>query len=95
MLDPSKVRAVLSYLQGEFPEQTVHDSYDTERCAHSFRIDNDSVLYLVTVSREFLDDHGAAEIPSLLRQYALADMLKKAGRSRVLVTNTGRQIVDE
>jgi hypothetical protein len=55
MLDPSKVRAVLSYLQGEFPEQTVHDSYDTERCAHSFRIDNDSVLYLVVKSHHVVN----------------------------------------
>lgn len=95
MLDPSKVRAVRSYLQGEFLKKTIHDSYDTERCAHSFRIDDDSVLYLVTVAREFLDDHSAAEIASLLNQYGLADVLKKAGRSRVLVTNTGLRIKDE
>lgn len=95
MLDPSKVRAVRSYLQGEFPKQTIHDSYDTKRSAHSFRLDDDTVSHLVTVSREFLDDHRTAEIPSLLSQYGLADMLKGAGRSRVLVTNTGLRIGDE
>ncbi len=92
IFDATKVSAVRQYLLGEFPDQDVDDTYNFECMAQDFRIGHGSVSRLVRVSGEFLMDHDAGTIRSILQRSQLADTMRSAGNSRVLVTTQGLNV---
>ena len=96
-----KLAAARHYLASQFPEHTVQSSKveDPEHAAwpgYVLRIDHSGrKTHLVYLSEEFLDDHKVSEIDRLLRERRVADKLRHAGTSPVLVTNHGIQIQTE
>ena len=87
--DASKIKAVRRYLKDEFPNENVDDAYNSDRFAQDFRIGHGASSCLVTISGEFLEDQRADEIGNVLRRWQLAQALRTAGRSRVIVTTKG------
>ena len=90
--DASKISAVGRYLESEFPNATVRDSYNFDREAQDFLVGHGSSAYLVTVSSEFLRVHRADGIENALRRWQLEHALRDAGKSRVIVTTNGLKI---
>ncbi len=92
-----KLAAARHYLISQFPEHTVQSSkVDAAWPGYVLRIDHSGrKAHLVYLSEEFLDDHKVSEIDRLLRERRVADKLRHAGTSPVLVTNHGIQIQTE
>ena len=88
MTDPSKIDAVRSYLQTNFPQ---HDITDKSRGVngHDFKLSRGGSAYKVTVKRSFLDDHAPEEVGSLLQQWQVERVLKKSETAGVIVGNGG------
>ena len=95
MLDPSKITVIRSYLESEFADLPVFDSCDLDHEAQSFRVGQGVPSYLATVTAEFISDHSAEEIVSLIGKWQLGQVLRRVGRSRVRVTNSGLRIEDQ
>lgn len=91
MFADDKLEAVKNNLKAEFPEYKLADKYDSERFAQTFRLtkENNQRILLITIAREFLDDHDAAGISSILQSTRISDHFKPEGVSRVIVTNLG------
>ncbi len=88
MFPEEKLNAVRSYLLSEFPNYSIDDRYDFDRIAQIFRVYNDKI-HLLTVSREFIDDHSASEISNILRQRNLGKYFQQKKGARIIVTNSG------
>lgn len=89
MFPEDKLNAVRNYLKSEFPGYTIDDHYDFDRFAQTFRLTLGDKIHLVTVSREFIDDHSVSEISILLQGYNLSQYFKDEKVVRVIVTNSG------
>lgn len=87
--DASKVTAVRQYLQGEFANQDVDDTYNSDCLAQDFRVGHGGASHLVRVSGEFFKDRGLEEIGGLLRRWKLAQTMRSVAKSRVIVTTKG------
>ena len=87
-LDQRKVFVIAEFLLESFVGCYVFHHEDQHGVAETYRIINATTakaLHLVSVSREFLDDHAADEIVPVLQSRDVLRTLRRAGRHRVLV----------
>lgn len=97
-IDPRKTALVGEFLKEAFPGDHVYDAEDFDRDSHFYRInhgDTGKLKHRVYVSREFLDDHDEAGIVRRLREWGVAEVVRRAGARKVLVTNAGCQSLPE
>ena len=89
MLEERKLEKIRKYLIQEFKECELDDRYDFDRIAQTFRLASGKVIYLVTVSREFIDDHSAKQISSILSSSNLSTYFQNKNVSRLILTTSG------
>jgi hypothetical protein len=90
MFSEEKINAVKEYLKSEFPDHSLHDRFDFDREAQTFRLlqDQDNELKLVTVAREFIEAHAAGEISVILNRLQLSKYFHNAkNKNRMIVTS--------
>ena len=89
--DPSKITAVRDYLQRKFPKWVIEDRHETDTIAEVFTIWNSAThhAYLVSVSREFLDDNSPQTIAQNLERWNVGEVLSTSERSLFQVTSSG------
>ena len=91
-IDPQKAAVVADFLKEAFPGHHVYDEEDFSTDCQYYRIDrggSGDVVHRVRVSREFLDDNSTERILRRLQEWQLRDVLQRAGKSAVVVTNGG------
>ena len=87
------IDAVTSYVEREFPGASIMDLRDFDRSAHTWSIQTNGAVLLLTVSFEFLRDTPTDQIEPFLRRWDTPSLLRTEGAtSRVLVTRDGVQI---
>ena len=93
-LDEAKIAVVRGYLQREFPLCTVYDFYDFQRNAQVFQLQDNhgKVTQLITMTAEFFDTHRDLEIRAWIEKHRVAQAMRQAGQSGVLVSQAGLQI---
>lgn len=86
-----RIAAVREYLYEQFPSASIRDSYDSGRLAQVFRVETGEPVgvYTAVVSTEFLTDHPASQSRNVLVNWDLADHLRAAKGSEVLVRSGG------
>ncbi len=89
MPEQIKIKAIVEYLQSEFPECKIEQSREVGRNAQIFRIRYKDNCYCAEVSEEFLKKRDASEIPALLDRFTLAEHLRFLGVTPVVVTSEG------
>lgn len=89
MVHAEKIAVVSSYLGRHFPGCLVSDGDDLNRHAHRFRIHDKVTAHLLTVAKEFFEDHSASQISAALELANVAEVLRNAGVAHVLLTNHG------
>ena len=89
MLEKNKLEEIRKYLTQEFKEYELDDRYDFDRMAQTFRLVSGKVIYLVTVSREFIDDHSANQLSSILSSSNLSTYFQSKDVSRLIITTSG------
>ena len=88
-MEEEKLNAVRNYLSAEFPDYTIDDLHDFDRIAQTFRLTTKDKIHLVTISREFLDDHSPFEITEILERSSFSKYFQLGDIARIIVTNTG------
>jgi len=76
-----------TYLEGEFPGQTVSEFSHPERGGQGFRI-HDGVPLVALVSDEFLEDTDTEKIMEILRRWNLAQAMRTMGKDTVVFVTT-------
>jgi hypothetical protein len=89
MFPEEKLSAVRNYLKSEFPDYAVDDQYDFDRVAWTFRLTLKDKIHLVTVAREFIDDHTPSEISNILQKHPLSQHFRQAKVARIVIRNSG------
>lgn len=92
MVDEDKIKAVIDYLQAEFPDCKIEDWPVAENQAHHFRIAQEKSTLRAEISEEFLSRHDKFSIPDKLRKFTLAEHLRELPSDVVLVTSTGLKL---
>lgn len=91
MIEQTKIIAAKEYLQSEFPDFRIDDSYDDERLSQKFSVANDSIVYIIKFERIFLDD--TSDIKKVLKDMQLNKFIKFHKAKQVLVTSKGLEIL--
>jgi hypothetical protein len=93
-IDEGKLGAVKEYLQREFPTCTIYDFYEFHRAGHVFQLQDNfgKVSQVATVAVEFFEGRRDLEIRPWLEKHRLAQTMRQAGQTGVLVGNAGLQI---
>jgi hypothetical protein len=89
MLNENKLGEIRKYLTQEFKGYELADTYDFDRMAQTFRLVCGKVINLVTVSEEFIEDHSAKQISSILSSSNLSTYFQSKNVSRLIVTTSG------
>ncbi len=89
MFPDDKLEVIRSCLKTQFPEHDLADQYNFDRLAQTFRISNEKEIYLVTVSKEFIDDHNTSEIEEIINESHLYQFFKSGDIARVILTTKG------
>ena len=86
-----RLAVIRDYLVREFPGAVIDSPGDLENPVATFRISErrGRVRYLVTASREFLQDHSESEITDLLPRWDVAAAMRQFGRRGVWLTASG------
>lgn len=93
MFPEDKLRAIREYLGGEFNSNNITDREDFDREAQTFRIDESNRIYLVTVTREFIDDNDAESISSILKRFPLKNRFDDPNVNRIVFAGPGEEII--
>jgi len=88
-IGPDKLQIVSDYLHAEFADCEIADRYDFDLDAHRFRMTKRGELFLLKISRAFLDDHTPAEIAAQLRNREVSRALRQYVNHRALLTSRG------
>jgi hypothetical protein len=88
-IDQDKIQEVMNYLDESFPDNSFGHGYDFDRIAETFIISLEKHNRLVTISREFFDDHPVDQIVPVLKTHNIAAILKSMKYHRIVVTNAG------
>ncbi len=89
MFPDDKLEVIRRCLKTQFSEHDLADQYDFDRVAQTFRISNEKEIYLVTVSKEFIDDHSTSEIEEMINNSHLYQFFKSGDIGRVIITSKG------
>ena len=94
--DPAKIRVVREYLQSEFPGCVLYDSYEHQRAAQTFRVENShgDLMHVAAVSDDFFEAEAEGDIRHVLEHNRLAHALRDAGSSSVLITSAGLRVTE-
>ncbi len=92
MIEQTKIIAVKEYLQSEFPDFWIDDTFDDERLSQKFRVANDSIVYIIKFERIFMDD--TSDIKNVLKDMQLGKFIKLHKAKQVLVTPEGLEILE-
>ena len=93
MTDDAKIDAVRDYLVREFPTLTPVVFPEQERGPGTyFRLDENGVRHHAIVTLEFLRFCAAEDILAILERFGLAEALREAGQSYVIVMPNGLRI---
>jgi len=86
-----RLAAIHEYLLREFPGSVIDSPGDLDSPATTFRISErrGRVRYLLTASREFLDEYPEAKITALLQTWDVAGVMRQFGRRGVWLTASG------
>lgn len=95
MLNENKVRAVVEYLQAEFPESKIENRYDPGSKTHSFRVLSVKGTYQAQIGVDFFNQFDASQIPARLRGFTLAEHLRELPSDVVLVTEAGLKLLGD
>ncbi len=91
MLPEEKLSVIRDYLRTEFAGFDLADQYDFDRIAQTFRLVKDQKIHLVTVRRNFIDDHTPSELSTILDRSHLKHYFSDEKISRIVVTQKGVQ----
>ncbi len=87
--NPDKVQEIFDYLMIEFPDSSLGHNYDGRRRVETFQLQYQKKQFLISFSREFLNDNSLKDIPLKLKQYQLAESIRQSKAPLILVTNSG------
>lgn len=82
-----KCESIANYLSEEFPESAIEHAEIAE--SQHYRINVNSGLLLLKVSREFIDDHSIDVMLEMFKQWKISCLLRDNHRQGILVTNAG------
>ena len=73
---------------------TIYDFHEHQRNAHVIQLGDSQgkVSHLATITVEFLETHGEAELRTALEKMQLSQAMRQAGQAGVLVTPSGAEI---
>ena len=83
------IELTVKYLETEFPGGEVLESYNTDREAHSFKVDDNGSVYRLRISFEFLSDHAPDVLEQHLKGKDIAGLMKNPDYDTVTITNHG------
>jgi len=91
-----QIAALVHYVQNEFPDHDVWDTWDGDRSAHTVSVEiSPGGVLLLTASFEFLSDYDPGQVTRLLNTWTAADVLREAGPTkRLLVTRDGCSVTN-
>jgi hypothetical protein len=89
--EAERIAAVRDYFLGHFPDAPIRDSYDPGRLAQVFRIEAGDLggFRDAVISTEFLMEYPAAKLGKALTGWRVAEHLRSATGTEVLVTSWG------
>ena len=87
----AKFEVVRLYLRQQFPQHHISDIQDGTHRAQVFRVDgpHGHPLHYVVIGFDFLLEQTTEDLPQILLSSELANKLKEAGASPVMVSKTG------
>ena len=94
MPNPDAIDAVREYLKKHLPNCEMVDQHDMDRHAWSFWVSSGNQRRLLTVPDEFLEDHSAGHIASVLNRDAVAEFLRSSEQKRVIYGDGGLKLED-
>ena len=83
MVEQTKIKAVIEYLQGEFPGFQIDNEKDFERVSQKFSVDNGSRFYNVNFERFFFEN--TSNIKKALQDLRLSEWMRRNEGKQVLV----------
>jgi len=89
--EAERIAAVREYFHQHLPEATIRDSYDPARLAQIFRIETSAFTEFrdAVVSTEFLMDHEPEKLQKVLTGWRVAQHLRAANGTEVVVSSWG------
>ena len=86
-----KLAAVRGYFQEQFPGSSIRDSYNAGRTAQVFRIETDGAgeRRHAVVSTDFLEEYVPDKMGKALTSWRVAEHLRSAKGTEVLLTSWG------
>ena len=91
MFPEEKLSVIRNYLRIEFADFDLADQYDFDRIAQTFRLVKDQKIHLITVSKNFIDDHATSELSTHLAISNLKQYFDDKKVSRIVLTKQGIQ----
>lgn len=91
MFPEEKLSVIRNYLRIEFADFDLADQYDFDRIAQTFRLVKDQKIHLITVSKNFIDDHATSELSTHLAISNLKQYFDDEKVSRIVLTKKGIQ----
>lgn len=89
MLFPKKISVIRDFLKAEFQSDEVTDTYDSDRFAQTFTLQSGGRTCLVSVRRQFIDNHSEKEIPAILKRLKIKDAFLDEDVKRVTLSGSG------
>ena len=84
-----KLKAIRDFLKDAFEASEVSDTYDDKRFAQTFTVSDENKKYLVTLTRNFIDNHKADELPYDLKKTNIRDYFNDKNIKRVTIDTSG------
>ncbi|GEM_PF-1857977 len=92
-IDAQKTTVVRQLMLGAFPEAEVRIHEDVNAGFQVFSARLKGLVYTAMVTYDFLEHHGASEIPGKLRDFLLFEHLRDMPGTPFIVTRTGLELL--
>lgn len=89
MINQDKANAVCEYFHKEFPGHSIAEAFDAGRGVHIFRIINDDSIWLLRISKAFVDTKSIPELEDWLKNSDIVKQLSVAERVNLFVDEKG------
>jgi len=90
MLQQEKLNFIRDYLRTEFKGfDLVHDNDDMDRQGHTFQLDKDNKIRLVTVQRNVTDNVTGPKLSTFLQGYPLRQHFDNENVKRIVISENG------
>ena len=87
MVPTEKLSSLKKYLQGNFPEYTVMDYFDSDLMVHVFYFEGESKQ--LSIRHAFFEDKSVPDIEVILERSRIADFLRNAEPASIVVDEDG------